>query len=691
MSQLWTPKGKKALASSSSLPTLKVPQSSVSVVTTIGDQTLKPVWKPAGPSLMRTKDDRLFELMHAKEASYREVLQQSVFQHYAHAEHNRVLKEIVCEKADAARKADERTLELQAECEYLKRKHSADLERIKKQHELELENTKRTYAIQEQLLNSRHEFEIRRLTNERDWAATQCAQLEQLMGSVQSELLQKENTNRSRYETVVQDGIAKRQDMLRTEERLVSVQEELREKTTELDYVKETYKMEMQVNNGLRLANNKLDSDNKELSTELKLLREEYNALERRSAVAVASETQRLVKEFVSRGEQWEALLASEQDKGNQILLGLENMDGRVHTSIEAMTETVGQIDTKFQNLTEEQASREKDTKSVLNQMDSNIKQSLHEIKTSRTTSQACISEMQKSLEIRGEQAKDTLLSKVNEVNRNFQDSINDIQNTLQRNQQSMSQMLGHQATRATEEQQHLLKQVSVLQKEFHESITKVTTSIYDQSTHEADILDKVAGLHTSFQTSISEIKKMMHEDIQSSITDISTSLRQDETLLKDIQAQLQKVDDDVQKEGGQSRNREEEILKRILEIKTPQPTPTVEDLPKIIPRLFQPDMKVGEAARATLNRVGSQYVAPGCRTEHDKAIWASDFQAAGSCQQCGHAVGDRFCGLQCSNRGHWVCWCCLVKDVNWEAMRFDQKILDEINQNLVIPLRGRA
>ena len=63
------------------------------------------------------------------------------------------------------------------------------------------------------------------------------------------------------------------------------------------------------------------------------------------------------------------------------------------------------------------------------------------------------------------------------------------------------------------------------------------------------------------------------------------------------------------------------------------------------------------------------------------------DFSGPGKCQVCTSVMVDKTeKGLQCKNRGHWVCWGCMVGAVHWrEVIKANPSLFDltTINSNL--------
>ena len=75
------------------------------------------------------------------------------------------------------------------------------------------------------------------------------------------------------------------------------------------------------------------------------------------------------------------------------------------------------------------------------------------------------------------------------------------------------------------------------------------------------------------------------------------------------------------------------------------------------------------------VSEIGTKFGSPDCSKETSPAFWGGQAggmttsKAAGKCQICRStvSVATRNHGLQCSNRGHWVCWGCRVKGIDWE------------------------
>ena len=76
------------------------------------------------------------------------------------------------------------------------------------------------------------------------------------------------------------------------------------------------------------------------------------------------------------------------------------------------------------------------------------------------------------------------------------------------------------------------------------------------------------------------------------------------------------------------------------------------------------------------MTEVGKKFVSPHCSRESSPAWWggragAADFASGGTCQECNtNNVATQSHGLQCSNRGHWVCWPCMIKGIDWKKVR---------------------
>lgn len=91
----------------------------------------------------------------------------------------------------------------------------------------------------------------------------------------------------------------------------------------------------------------------------------------------------------------------------------------------------------------------------------------------------------------------------------------------------------------------------------------------------------------------------------------------------------------------------------------------------------------VKESQRNVVAEIGLKYVVPHCAASISGTHWSNTVSAAGKCQECNNRdVSNSDEGLQCSNRGHWVCWQCLIKGVDWECLSKDQNLIDKINSN---------
>ena len=116
---------------------------------------------------------------------------------------------------------------------------------------------------------------------------------------------------------------------------------------------------------------------------------------------------------------------------------------------------------------------------------------------------------------------------------------------------------------------------------------------------------------------------------------------------------------------------------------------------------LLKPDPQPSAAQVAFVTEVGKKYVSPRCSSAGSPAWWggqagAADFASGGTCQECDtNNVASRNHGLQCSNRGHWVCWACMIKGIDWKKALADdpelfvQQEKEIINDNLEIDATG--
>ena len=85
----------------------------------------------------------------------------------------------------------------------------------------------------------------------------------------------------------------------------------------------------------------------------------------------------------------------------------------------------------------------------------------------------------------------------------------------------------------------------------------------------------------------------------------------------------------------------------------------------------------------ALVTAVGKKFVIPMCDKPSAPAFWGGnkgqkDFRGAGKCQVCQVMVKDANYGLQCCNGGHWVCWGCMAKDIDWKKAMAEQPELFE-------------
>jgi len=99
--------------------------------------------------------------------------------------------------------------------------------------------------------------------------------------------------------------------------------------------------------------------------------------------------------------------------------------------------------------------------------------------------------------------------------------------------------------------------------------------------------------------------------------------------------------------------------------------------------------------------QIGKKFVAPECSQPGNPAWWGGrkgqkDFEGPGNCQVCKTTrVETENHGMQCCNRGHHVCWSCLVKGINWEKAiienpeLFIQDQMAVVNDNLEIDAKG--
>lgn len=94
------------------------------------------------------------------------------------------------------------------------------------------------------------------------------------------------------------------------------------------------------------------------------------------------------------------------------------------------------------------------------------------------------------------------------------------------------------------------------------------------------------------------------------------------------------------------------------------------------------------------VTEIGSKYVSPGCSSASDPAWWGGkrgdpNFGEPGPCQLCKKHVASEGHGLHCCNRGHWCCWSCMVKGIDWRKVMADpaqrELLRTRINSNLQI------
>eukprot|EP00947_MAST-08B_sp_MAST-8B-sp1_P002673 g2673.t1 len=112
---------------------------------------------------------------------------------------------------------------------------------------------------------------------------------------------------------------------------------------------------------------------------------------------------------------------------------------------------------------------------------------------------------------------------------------------------------------------------------------------------------------------------------------------------------------------------------------------------------LLKPDPKPSPEQVKFVTEVGKKFVSPGCSQPSNPAWWGGkggspDFESGGNYQVCNSAnVATRNHGLQCCNRGHWVCWSCMISGIDWaKALRDNPELFLEqekevINDNLEI------
>ena len=117
---------------------------------------------------------------------------------------------------------------------------------------------------------------------------------------------------------------------------------------------------------------------------------------------------------------------------------------------------------------------------------------------------------------------------------------------------------------------------------------------------------------------------------------------------------------------------------------------------------LLKPNPQPSEVQIKFITEVGKKFVSPACASQESPAWWGNkvrtnpDFEKGGTCQQCNRAeVATRNHGLQCSNRGHWVCWACMVGGIDWKKALaenpelFVQEETEVINDNLEIEAKN--
>ena len=117
---------------------------------------------------------------------------------------------------------------------------------------------------------------------------------------------------------------------------------------------------------------------------------------------------------------------------------------------------------------------------------------------------------------------------------------------------------------------------------------------------------------------------------------------------------------------------------------------------------LLKPNPQPSEVQIKFITEVGKKFVSPACASQESPAWWGNkvrtnpDFEKGGACQQCERTqVATRNHGLQCSNRGHWVCWACMVGGIDWKKALaenpelFVQEEKELINDNLEIEAKN--
>ena len=116
---------------------------------------------------------------------------------------------------------------------------------------------------------------------------------------------------------------------------------------------------------------------------------------------------------------------------------------------------------------------------------------------------------------------------------------------------------------------------------------------------------------------------------------------------------------------------------------------------------LLKPNPQPSPEQIKLVTTIGKKFVSPGCSSPSDIAWWGAkttggkDFESGGSCQICRTSVPTFNHGLQCCNRGHWACWSCMVKGIDWKkALQENPELFIEqqkeaINDNLEMDAKG--